>query len=355
MVKSNKKIKVAIAGVGNCASSFVQGVNYYTENPDNQGLMYKDIGGYKIADIEFVAAFDIDKRKVGKDLSEAIFAEPNCTKIFSKAQKTNVVVERGPVLDGLSEHMKNVVLVDEKAQPVDVVKTLRKSGAEILVSYMPVGSAEASRFYAQVAIDAGVAFVNAIPEFICSDKKWNEKFKLAGIPCAGDDIKSQVGATILHRIISRLIQDRGLSIESTYQLNIGGNTDFNNMTNQERLTSKRISKTRAVTSIMNEEISKIRIGPSDYVPHLLDNKICYINIKGKQFGGVPYELDLKLSVEDSPNSAGVITEVVRALRVAKDKGLSGNINNISAYAFKSPEKQIRDDQAKNDFEAFIKN
>lgn len=355
MTKNNhKKIKVAIAGIGNCASSFVQGVNYYTENPDNQGLMYKDIGGYKIADIEFVAAFDIDRRKVGKDLSKAIFAEPNCTKIFSKVPKTNVVVERGPVLDGLSEHMKNIVLVDEKNIPVDIVKTLKESGAEILVSYMPVGSAEASRFYAQSAIDAGVAFVNAIPEFICSDEKWNEKFKLAGIPCAGDDIKSQVGATILHRIISRLIQDRGLSIESTYQLNIGGNTDFNNMTNQERLISKRISKTRAVISILNEEISKIKIGPSDYIPHLLDNKICYINIKGNQFGGVPYELDLKLSVEDSPNSAGVITEAVRALKIARDKGLSGNINSISAYAFKSPEKQVRDDQAKNDFETFIK-
>lgn len=347
------KIKVAIVGVGNCASSLVQGVSYYTDNPEAPGQMYKLIGPYKISDIEFVAAFDIDKRKVGKKLSSAIFSEPNCTTVFSKVNEIEVVVQKGHILDGVASHMTELIEIDFETPEVDVANILKASGAEICICYLPVGSEKAARFYAQASLDAGVAFINAIPEFICSDESWIEKFKAKGIACAGDDIKSQVGATIIHRTLARLIQDRGHTIDNTYQLNIGGNADFHNMKEEVRLVSKRISKTNAVTSILDSKDFGVRIGPSDFIPHLEDNKVCYINIRGKQFGGVPFELDLKLSVEDSPNSAGVMTEVIRTLRIAKDRSLSGNINEISAYAFKSPAIQIRDDEAKKQFENFI--
>jgi len=347
------KIRIAIIGVGNCASSLVQGIEYYTDNPNASGLMYKKIGQYKIEDIEVVLAIDVDSRKVGKDVSEAIFSEPNCTKRFSNVPRKGVIVKMGNVLDGVADHMKDLIKVDLSQSSIDIVDELKKSGADICICYLPVGSSKAVRFYAQACIDAGVAFINAIPEFICSDVEWSKKFSEKKIPCAGDDIKSQVGATILHRMVTRLIEDRGHKIDNTYQLNIGGNTDFLNMKDESRIVSKRISKTNAVTSILDNKDIGVRIGPSDYIPHLKDNKVCYINVKGTQFGGVPFELDLKLSVEDSPNSAGVMTEIIRSLKIAKDRGLSGNINEISAYAFKSPASQIRDDQAKKVFEDFI--
>ncbi len=349
------KIKVAIIGVGNCASSLVQGVKYYTNNPDEGGVMYKKIGPYSISDIEFVAAFDVDENKLGKDLSEAIFSEPNCTIKFSDVSKLGVTVKKGEVLDGVSDSMKKIVLIDENNPSVNVVEELRKSKADMCICYLPVGSSVAARFYAQAAIDAGVCFINAIPEFICSEKEWIEKFEKACLVCVGDDIKSQVGATIVHRSLARLIQDRGHTIDSMYQLNIGGNTDFLNMRDEYRLESKRKSKTRAVTSILNSQDIDVKIGPSDYVPYLKDNKVCYLNIKGGQFGNVPFELDLKLSVEDSPNSAGVMTEVIRSVKLAKDRGFFGNVNEISAYAFKSPNVQLRDDEARKNFEIITDN
>ncbi|MCL5781770.1 MAG: inositol-3-phosphate synthase [Patescibacteria group bacterium] len=347
------KIKIAIIGVGNCASSLVQGIEYYTQNPDADGLMYRDIGPYKVSDIEIVLAIDVDYRKIGRDISEAIFAEPNCTKKFSEVPNKKVIVKMGNVLDGVANHMRDFFQVDSKMISVDIVSELKRSSADICICYLPVGSAEAARFYAQACLDAGVAFVNAIPEFICSDTQWVEKFIEKGIPCAGDDIKSQVGATIVHRMVTRLIEDRGHKIDNTYQLNIGGNTDFLNMKDENRIVSKRISKTNAVTSILDNKKIGVRIGPSDYIPHLKDNKVCYINVKGTQFGGVPFELDLKLSVEDSPNSAGVMTEIIRSLKIAKDRGMSGNINEISSYTCKSPAKQIRDSEAKKIFENFV--
>lgn len=307
-----------------------------------------------MSDIKIVAAFDVDKRKVGKDVAEAIFVEPNCTKKITDVPSTGVIVQKGPVLDGVAEHMDKTFLVDNSQGVVDIKKILKETGAEILICYLPVGSANAARFYAQMALDAGTGFINAIPEFICSDNMWIDRFKSNGLPCAGDDIKSQVGATILHRVISRLVQDRGHTIENTYQLNIGGNTDFLNMTDESRLSSKRTSKTRAVTSILdNNEAIQVKIGPSEYIPHLRDNKICYINIKGTQFMEVPFELDLKLSVEDSPNSAGIMVDVIRAMKLAIDKGESGYLNEIGSYAFKSPREQKRDDEAQQIFENYI--
>lgn len=346
---------MAIIGVGNCASSLVQGVEYYTTNPDEKGVMYKKIGPYNISDIEFVAAFDVDENKIGKDLSEAIFLSPNCTTKFSDVSPKGVVVKRGKILDSVSNDMEKVVPINRKSRPVDVIGELKKTMADVCVCYLPVGSHEAARFYAQAAIDAGVSFINAIPEFICSENEWIRKFEKARLVCVGDDIKSQVGATIVHRSLARLIQDRGHTIDSMYQLNIGGNTDFLNMRDEGRLESKRKSKTQAVTSILNSPDIDVKIGPSDYVSHLKDNKICYINIKGRQFGNVPFELDLKLSVEDSPNSAGVMTEVIRAVKLAKDRGFFGNVNDISAYAFKSPNIQMRDDEARRNFEIITDN
>ncbi len=342
-----KKIKLAIVGVGNCASSLVQGIEFYQDTRNINGLINETIGDYRVSDIEVVAAFDVDKRKVGKDLSEAIFSEPNCTKKFSDVPYKGVSISKGNTLDGVSDSMREYFLVDDNQKISNIVEILKDSKAEILVCYLPVGSANASRFYAECALEAGVGFINAIPEFICSDKVWIDKFKAKGLPCAGDDIKSQVGATILHRMVTRLIQDRGFKIDNTYQLNIGGNTDFRNMLDESRLKSKRISKTQAVVSNLDEgEKISTKIGPSDFVSHLKDNKVCYINVKGTQFGDVPFEIDLKISVEDSPNSAGCIVDVVRYMKLALDKGESGNLKDVSAYYFKSPFIQIRDDEAR---------
>ena len=349
-------IKVALVGIGNCASTLVQGIHYYANRTEENpiGLMHKDFGGYKIQDIKFVAAFDVDSRKVGKDLSEAIFSEPNCTKKITDVPKTGVIVHKGRVFDGVAPHMKDYFVVDNKVPEQDIVDVLKESGAEILICYLPVGSSKAARFYADQAIKAGVGFINAIPEFICSDPEWIQRFKDNKLPCAGDDVKSQVGATILHRMLARLIYDRGQVIEDTYQLNIGGNTDFLNMKDESRLINKRKSKTQAVTSIIEDKNLKVRIGPSDWVPHLKDNKVCYINIKGKQFGDIPFEMDVKLSVEDSPNSAGVMVDVIRAMKIALDRGISGNLEAISSYAFKSPFVQYRDDLARQKVEEFIR-
>jgi myo-inositol-1-phosphate synthase len=347
-------IRVALVGIGNCASSLVQGVMYYTHHPDADGLIHQDIDGYTAADVQFVAAFDVDCRKVGTDLSDAIFNEPNCTAKFSDVPHLNVQVEKGPVLDGVAAHMNESFVVDE-AQPIsDVIEILKESRAEILICYLPVGSSKAARFYARAALAANVSFINAMPEFICSDALWIKRFEKRGLLCAGDDIKSQVGATILHRVIARLVQDRGHTIDSTYQLNIGGNTDFLNMQEERRLKSKRISKTQAVLSVLDDSGNiQVRIGPSDYVPQLKDNKICFINLKGKQFGGVPFEIDIKLSVIDSPNSAGVVMDVIRLVRVARDRGQKGNIIPVSAYYFKSPPRQIQDDIAYAEVSRYI--
>lgn len=349
-------IKVALVGVGNCASTLVQGIYYYSNRTEDNpiGLMHKSFGGYQIQDIQFVAAFDVDSRKVGRDLSEAIFAEPNCTKKIMDVPHIGVTVKKGRVLDGVAPHMKDFFVVDDNVAEQDIVDELKKSGAEILICYLPVGSAKAARFYADQALQAGVGFINAIPEFICSDPEWIQKFREKGLPCAGDDVKSQVGATILHRILTRLVYDRGEVIDDTYQLNIGGNTDFLNMKDESRIVSKRKSKTQSVTSIIDDPNLKVRIGPSDWVPHLKDNKVCYINIKGRQFGDIPFELDVKLSVEDSPNSAGVMVDVIRAMKIALDRGMSGNLEAISSYAFKSPLVQYRDDLARQKVEEFIK-
>ena len=348
-----QKIKIGIIGVGNCASSLIQGVEYYKSHKVPEGLITPTIGSYTIGDIEVVCAFDVDKRKVGKDIAEAIHAKPNCTKQFAHVKKTGVKVCKGKVLDGVSKSMTDSFVVDSKQKVDDVVRIIKESGAEMVIAYLPVGSRRAARFYAQCALDAGVAFINAIPEFICSDEAWIAKFKKRGLICAGDDIKSQVGATILHRVITRLIQDRGHTIVDTYQLNVGGNTDFKNMLDHSRLSSKRISKTRAVVANLdNGESIQTRIGPSDFIPHLQDNKICYINVRGTQFGGIAFELDLKLSVEDSPNSAGVMADVIRYVKRGIDAGLSGNLEEVCAYYFKSPKRQIRDDVARELLEKY---
>lgn len=346
-------IKIAIVGVGNCASSLIQGTFFYKDMEEKPiGLMHKEIGGYKISDIKFVTAFDVDSRKVEKDLSKAIFSQPNCTKKLADVPNLNVIVKRGKVLDGVAEHMKASFIVNEGQKEAEIVKELVDSEAEMLVSYLPVGSAEATRFYAQCAIDAKVGFINAIPEFVTTDDEWIKKFEDAGVPCAGDDIKSQVGATIVHRVLAKLIDDRGQKIDNTYQLNFGGNTDFQNMLDQTRLVSKRKSKTRAVTTQVEYPFD-VKIGPSDFVPYQKDNKICYINIKGRQFGDVPFEIELKLSVEDSPNSAGVMVDVIRCMKLALDNNISGYLKEISAYSFKSPKYQLRDDEGMREVDNFI--
>ncbi|MDP3661750.1 MAG: inositol-3-phosphate synthase [bacterium] len=348
-----RKIKVALIGVGNCASSLVQGIQYYTLNNTNVGLMHPDIGGYKVSDILVVAAFDVDKRKVGSDLARAIFAPPNCTKKIIDVPQTGIIVNKGPVMDGVAKHMEDIFLTDKSQKTSNVKRILKNSGAEMFICYLPVGSVRATRYYAQAALDTGVGFINAIPEFICSNNSWISRFQEKGLPCAGDDIKSQVGATILHRTISRLIQDRGQKIDTMYQLNIGGNTDFLNMTDKTRIVSKRKSKTQAVMSILDDKVIQVHIGPSDYVSYLKDNKICYLNIKGRQFAEMPFDLDVKLSVEDSPNSAGVMVDVIRAFKLAIDRGITGHLTEVSSYAFKSPRTQYRDEEAKNRFEKFI--
>jgi len=352
-------IKIAIAGLGNCASSLIQGLEYYKKvdgnSPPVSGLMHNVISGYKIRDIKVVAAFDVDKRKVGKNVSEAIFSPPNCTAKFSSVPKLGVKVQKGPVLDGIAETTKDFFLVDPSQKPVDIKKALQESGAEMLINYLPVGSEQAVRFYAQEALEAGCAFINCMPVFIASDAPWAKKFADAGLPCIGDDIKSQVGATITHRTLVKMFADRGVKIERTYQLNVGGNTDFMNMLERQRLKSKKLSKTEAVQSNLPERLpaEKIHIGPSDYVPWLNDNKIAFIRIEGRKFGDIPITLDCRLSVEDSPNSAGIVVDAIRCARLALDRKVGGALISSSAYFMKHPMQQFPDDTAREMVEEFI--
>lgn len=360
------KIKVAIAGVGNCASSLVQGVEYYKRlghgHPDSSlGLMHYDLGGYVPADIEFVAAFDVDKRKVDKPLKEAIFAKPNCTKIICKDfPDIPIIVRMGNVLDGVSKHMRDYpedrTFVVARKKPCDVEKILKDSGAEILLNYLPVGSEKATAFYAEACLKSGVSFINCVPVFIASDKKWAQRFESKKIPIIGDDVKSQIGATIVHRALIKLFQDRGIKIDNTYQLNVGGNTDFLNMLNRNRVTSKKISKTEAVQSqlIKPLQADNIHIGPSDYVPWLMDNKICFLRIEGRCFGNISVNIEVRLSVEDSPNSAGVVIDAIRCCKIARDRKIGGVLTSASAYFMKHPLIQIPDEQAREMVEEFIK-
>ena len=351
------EIRVALIGVGNSASALVQGTQYYKnakENTTVPGLMHVNFGGYHIRDIKFVAAFEVNKNKIGKDLSEAIFIEPNCCEKFSAVPILNVKVSPAPILDGVADHMRKTFNVYDDAEfdKSDVARILKETKTDVLVNYLPVGSREATRFYAQAAMQAGCAFVNCIPEFIASDQEWSKKFEDAGLPVAGDDIKSQVGATILHRNLVRLCLDRGVIVEETYQLNLGGDTDFLNMTVEERLKTKRISKTEAVTSLVPYELPT-RIGPSDYVHFLNNKKICYITLKGRKFGDRPITINAKLEVEDSPNSAGVVIDLIRAVKIALDRGIKGSLISMSSYAFKHPPIQIPDSTARQWVEDYI--
>lgn len=351
-------VRVAIVGVGNCAASLVQGVHYYRDaDPTTRvpGLMHVQFGEYHVRDVEFVAAFDVDAKKVGRDLSEAIVASENNTIKITDVPPTGVTVQRGPTYDGLGEFYTDII-TESDDEPVDVVQALKDAKVDVLVSYLPVGSEDADRFYAQAAIDAKVAFVNALPVFIASDPTWAQKFTDAGVPIVGDDIKSQVGATITHRVMAKLFEDRGVELLRTYQLNFGGNMDFMNMLERKRLQSKKISKTQSVTSQIPHEMEKadVHIGPSDYVPWLDDRKWAYVRLEGKAFGDVPLNLEYKLEVWDSPNSAGVIIDAVRAAKIAKDRGLGGPINSVSSYLMKSPPEQYSDDEAHAAVEAFIR-
>jgi len=351
------EIRAAIVGVGNSASALIQGIEYYKnakEDTTVPGLMHVNFGGYHIRDVKLVAAFDVNKNKIGKDLAEAIFAKPNsCTK-FAEVPNLNVRVSSGPILDGVAEHMKEPFNVydSSETEPSDVVSTLREAKAEILINYLPVGSWNATRFYAQAALDAGCALINCMPEFIGSDKAWSKKFEDKGLPVAGDDVKSQLGATILHRNLVRLCVDRGVLVDETYQLNLGGDTDFLNMTVEERLKTKRISKTEAVKSLVPYDLPT-RIGPSDYVSFLGNKKICYIWLKGRKFGDRPLTVTIKLEVEDSPNSAGVVIDVIRAVKLALDRKIAGSLISVSSYAFKHPPTQVPDSLAKQWVEDYI--
>jgi len=352
-----KEVRVAIAGVGNCASALVQGVEYYknakatTKVP---GLMHANFGGYHIKDVKLVAAFDVNRKKIGKDLADAIWTEPNCCAKFADVPKLGVKVLPSPILDGVAPHMKEPFCIydEKKTEMVNVAGALLEAEADVLVNFVPVGSRRATRAYAEACLKAKCAFANCIPEFIASDPTWAKRFKKARLPVAGDDIKSQLGATIVHRNLVKLCVDRGVEVDETYQLNLGGNTDFLNMTVEERLHTKRISKTEAVTSLVPYKVPT-RIGPSDYVPFLGDKKICHIFIKGRKFGDQPVTLTAKLEVEDSPNSAGVVIDVVRAVKIALDRGIGGALTGISAYAFKHPPVQTSDDQAKQWVEDYI--
>jgi myo-inositol-1-phosphate synthase len=351
-------VRVAVVGVGNCAASLVQGVEYY-RNADPAmrvpGLMHVQFGDYHVGDIEFVAAFDVDAKKVGRDLSEAIVASENNTIRICDVPPLGLTVQRGHTYDGLGEYYREII--DESDEdPVDVVKVLRDSGAHVLVSYLPVGSEEADRFYAQCAIDAGVAFVNALPVFIASDPAWAARFTEAGVPIIGDDIKSQVGATITHRVLAKLFEDRGVELLRTYQLNFGGNMDFMNMLERKRLQSKKISKTQSVTSQIPHEMERasVHIGPSDHVPWLDDRKWAYVRLEGRAFGDVPLSLEYKLEVWDSPNSAGVIIDAVRAAKIALDRGIAGPVTSASSYFMKSPPEQYSDTEAREAVEKFIR-
>jgi myo-inositol-1-phosphate synthase len=345
------KIRVAIAGVGNCASALVQGLHYYSGKGPDEGITYWEVGGYTPKDIEFVAAFDVNSRKVGRDLSQAIFQAPNNTQKIVDVPAVGVKVKRGPLLDGIGKYLKGVVPLSDRPE-VDVAAELKDSGAEILINYLPVGSTAASHSYAEAALDAGVAFVNAIPVFIASDKAWAERFSSAGLPVAGDDVMSQVGATVLHKTLVKMAVDRGVKVDETYQLNIGGDTDFLNMLEESRLKDKRESKTSAVRAMSPYEVPT-RIGPSDYVPFLDNDKICYIWLKGRYFGGTTVKMDVKLHVVDAYDSGGVMVDAIRGTRLALDRGTSGQLQSLSAFCFKHPPVQMPYPTAKAAFEEFI--
>jgi myo-inositol-1-phosphate synthase len=361
-----RKIRIAIVGVGNCASSLVQGINFYRGSSTNGagvGLMHRKIGSYRPDDIEVVAAFDIDRRKVGLDVSKAIFSPPNCTKVFCEnVTLTGAIVKMGCVFDSYAAHMRDqdplrtFLPLEKESTREQVISELKDSCAEILVNYLPVGSEEATRFYAGCALEAGLGFVNNIPVFIASDPVWSKRFADKNLPLIGDDIKAQMGATIVHRTIVDLFRKRGVKIERTYQLNTGGNTDFLNMLSRDRLASKKTSKTEAVQSVIGERLAdeNIHIGPSDYVPWQLDNKICFIRVEGRLFGNVPMELDLKLSVEDSPNSAGIAIDSIRCCKLGLDRGIGGVLHSASAYFSKHPPVQMTDDEAHRAVEQFIR-
>jgi myo-inositol-1-phosphate synthase len=350
-------VRVAIVGVGNCAASLVQGVEYYKNaDPAHKvpGLMHVQLGPYHVRDIEFVAAFDVDAKKVGTDLAEAIGASENNTIKIADVPPTGIAVQRGHTLDGLGKYYREILTESDEA-PVDVVAALRDAGTDVLVCYLPVGSEDAAQFYAQCAIDAKVAFVNALPVFIAGTKTWADKFTAAGVPIIGDDIKSQVGATITHRVLAKLFEDRGVQLDRTMQLNVGGNMDFKNMLERERLESKKISKTQSVTSQVDRDMGKrnVHIGPSDYVPWLDDRKWAYVRLEGRAFGDVPLSLEYKLEVWDSPNSAGVIIDAVRCAKIALDRGIGGPILSAASYFMKSPPEQYGDDVARDLVEKFI--
>jgi myo-inositol-1-phosphate synthase len=359
-----RPINVAIVGVGNCASSLVQGLAHYREGANEHvGLMHWELGGYRPSDIRVVAAWDVDQRKVGKDIAQAIFAKPNCTAVFcEQVERTGARVRMGRVLDGVAEHMadhpddRTFMLAGEpEAEKDEVVQALVESRTDVLMNYLPVGSQAATEFYAECALEAGVAFVNNIPVFIASDPGWAKRFDDAGVPIIGDDIKAQLGATIVHRVLTDLFRKRGVKLDRTYQLNTGGNTDFLNMSNRQRLKSKKISKTEAVQSVTQERLAdeNIHVGPSDYVAWQNDNKVCFLRMEGQLFGGVPMNLELRLSVEDSPNSAGVAIDMIRCAKLARDRGLAGAILPASAWFCKHPPVQMTDDEAFSAVEAFI--
>ena len=351
-------VRVAVVGVGNCASSLVQGVEYYQDADPGAtvpGLMHVEFGEYHVSDVEFVAAFDVDAKKVGFDLSDAINNSENNTIKIADVPPTGVTVQRGPTLDGLGKYYRETI-EESDTDPVDVVATLKEARADVLVSYLPVGSEEADKFYAQCAIDAGVAFVNALPVFIASDPVWAAKFEAAGVPIVGDDIKSQVGATITHRVLARLFEERGVVLDRTYQLNVGGNMDFKNMLERDRLESKKLSKTQSVTSNLKHDLGarNVHIGPSDYVQWLDDRKWAYVRLEGRAFGDVPLNMEYKLEVWDSPNSAGIIIDAIRAAKIALDRGIGGPILSASSYLMKSPPVQRPDDEGRATVEAFIR-
>ena len=356
-IEDRRRLRVGIVGVGNCASSFVQGLAYYRYADSNvpiPGLMNADVGGYHIGHIEIASAFDVNANKVGRDVSDAIYAAPNNTQRFASVEATGVIVQRGPVLDGIGKYLEEDVPIAEQPQ-ADVTAVLENSHTDVLVSYLPVGSQHATEWYAERAIEAGCAFVNCIPVFIASDPAWRRRFEQAGLPLIGDDIKSQVGATILHRVLANLFRERGVRLDRTYQLNVGGNTDFKNMLERERLKSKKISKTQAVTSQLDVplEADNVHVGPSDHVPWLTDRKLAYIRLEGTTFGGVPLNAEVRLEVWDSPNSAGVVIDAVRCAKLALDRGIAGALNGPSGYFMKSPPVQYTDDEARQQTRAFI--
>lgn len=356
-----KKIKIGIIGLGNCASSLVQGLYYYKDVKDNNdiisGLMHNSIGEYRPQDIEVVVGFDVDRRKIGKDISQAIFEQPNCTKKFSDVPILNVIVQKGPILDGIADHMHDYFQTDENQKELskeEIISLLKESKTDVLINYAPVGSQKLTEFWAQIAIDARCAFINCIPVFIASNEKWADKFRQANVPIIGDDVKSMVGSTITNRALVQMIQDRGGKIVNSWQTNFGGNTDFLNMTSQDRLESKKISKTESISSLLLDKDNYVYAGPNGFIECLSDNKISYMRIDFSIFGNIPCSIDLKLSVEDSPNSGGVIVDAIRCAKLALDKGIGGPIIPACAYFCKRPTIQMRDDDARNELEKFIK-